>query len=264
MNNRTGAHLVIPCFNEEARLPVSAFTEFLSTVDVTVVFVNDGSSDGTARTIAKIESQSPGQVSVLSLTVNRGKAEAVRAGLRHAIDLGADLVGYADADLATPLEEVARVRATLAESPASIAMGCRVALLGARIERTPFRHYCGRVFATGASLVLRLPVYDTQCGAKWLRVSGELRAALIDPFISRWAFDVELLGRLLAGAPGVEPLPPTAIVEVPLRRWSHVAGSKLRFGAMVRACADLARIGHDLRRRRARASGCVTAWVSAR
>ena len=66
------------------------------------------------------------------------------------------------------------------------------------------RHYVGRLFATASSLILDMTVYDTQCGAKVLRAGPALRAALATPFHSRWAFDVELLGRLHNGVGGAD------------------------------------------------------------
>jgi len=136
-----------------------------------------------------------------------------------------------------------------------VVLGSRVARMGAEILRHPMRHYLGRVFATAASLVLGAVVYDTQCGAKCFRDSPALRSALGRPFLSRWAFDVELLGRLLTGEPGVAPLDASAFVEVPLLRWRDVAGSKLRARAMVGAVIDLVRIRRDLRRRARARSG---------
>ena len=74
-----------------------------------------------------------------------------------------------------------------------------------------------------ASIILKLPVYDTQCGAKAFRASAALSRALEEPFHARWAFDVELIGRLLANGLGCRDF-----VEVPLRRWVDVGGSRLR------------------------------------
>lgn len=235
--------LVIPCFNEAARLPREAVRELLAGDDLEVVLVDDGSTDATLELLESIRSGSGGRVTVLALPANRGKAEAVRRGLLSALDR-AEVVGYADADFATPPDEILRLAGAIRASRADAVLGSRVAVLGAEIRRNPVRHYLGRVFATGASTVLRRPVYDTQCGAKLLRVTDGLRAALDRPFRSHWAFDVELLGRLWAADPACE------VIEVPLRRWRDVKGSKIGPTAMVRAGLELLLIARDLRRAR--------------
>ena len=63
-------------------------------------------------------------------------------------------------------------------------------------------------------------------------------------------FDVELLGRLVYPEQGIEPTPVGAIVEVPLRSWHDVAGSKLGLRDMWHAAFDLARITRETRLRR--------------
>ena len=123
-------------------------------------------------------------------------------------------------------------------------------MLGYDIDRSAVRHYLGRVFATAASLILQARVYDTQCGAKLFRAGPALHGALATPFLSRWAFDVEFLGRLLIGSPAVPPLPLSAIVEVPLPVWHDVKGSKLGLGGMARTLRDLALVASDMAARR--------------
>jgi glycosyltransferase involved in cell wall biosynthesis len=241
--------IVVPCYNEAGRLDREAFAAFAAAGRARLLLVDDGSRDATARVLDDLRAAAPDNVGVLGLERNQGKAEAVRLGLLRALGEGATVVAYADADLSTPFDEVLRVVTVVTDEAAEVALGSRVARMGADIRRRPARHYLGRVFATGASWVLEAVVYDTQCGAKCFRDSPALRAALDAPFLSRWAFDVELLGRLLTGAPGVAALDPAVFLEVPLARWRDVAGSKLRAGAMAGALADLLRIRADLRRR---------------
>jgi glycosyltransferase involved in cell wall biosynthesis len=231
--------LVVPCYNEARRLDRAELLRLsLARDDLTLLFVDDGSSDGTAAVVGALQEASP-RVALHRLPANVGKAEAVRAGLRAALAGGAELVGYADADLATPVDELLRLIDLAGETPAAVVLGARVRLLGTSIERRAARHYLGRVFATVASIILELPVYDTQCGAKLFRRTPTLVAALEAPFRSQWAFDVELLHRIAHGTAGSPPLPVEAFLEIPLRRWRDVSGSKLRPGAMIRAGVDL-------------------------
>jgi len=145
--------VVIPCYQEEMRLEHEAI-DVLCARDISVLLVDDGSSDGTLALLRRIEARAPDKISVLPLSPNRGKAEAVRLGMLDALARGASQVGFADADMATPASEMVRLVRALEESPALIAvMGSRIARAGAHIDRKPSRHYLGRVFSTLASLV---------------------------------------------------------------------------------------------------------------
>ncbi|HWL43526.1 MAG TPA: glycosyltransferase [Ilumatobacter sp.] len=241
--------VVVPCFDEAARLDSAGLTELADAVAL-VVFVDDGSTDATPAVLAALASTRPDRVEVLQQPANTGKAEAVRAGLRHVADRY-DIVGYFDADLATPVGELVRMAELLDGRPdCQAVLASRVALLGHSVQRRAARHYLGRMYATGASLVLGVPVYDTQCGAKLFRTSPALRAALDTAFPDRWSFDVELLARLLRPAPGVEPVGADQLVEMPLREWSDVGGSKLRPTAAARSLIALAGVRRRMRLRR--------------
>ena len=228
--------LIIPAWNEAARLQDGAFLDFVARQAlVDLRFVDDGSTDETPARLDAIRCQAPERIVVQRLEQNWGKGEAVRLGLRAALDAGYPLVGYLDADLAAPLDTALLLREALNADPAlALVLGSRIKLLGWRIRRSERRHYLGRVFATFASLTLGLAVYDTQCGAKALRAGPATDAALAVPFLSRWLFDVELIARLRdAGA---------AMREVPLPFWEDPGGSSVRTRDFLRAPVELWRI----------------------
>jgi glycosyltransferase involved in cell wall biosynthesis len=225
------AAVVIPCFNEASRLAVDAIrAELGRALEVDLVLVDDGSSDGTRARLDDVRRGLETRVEVLGLERNQGKAEAVRRGLLAALERQPAYVGYWDADLATPIEVIEDFRRLMeAKRKVEIMTGARAALLGRRIERKPLRHYVGRVFATAASLTLSLPIYDTQCGAKMFRVLPHTRELFAEPFVGRWVFDVEILARRqkLArerGLPRVED----CLYEFTLELWRDVAGSKVK------------------------------------
>lgn len=240
-----GATIVVPCFDEEQRLDIDAFSRSRDTMSF--VFVDDGSTDRTLEMLDELRSCDPGRFDLVHLRRNRGKGEAVRQGMLRAIGTGTPIVGYLDADLSTPLEEMERlIRIILSTSGVHGLFGSRVRLLGHQIERRPFRHFGGRVFAALTTAVLRLPLYDTQCGAKVFRNSATTLAAFEEPFASRWIFDVELIGRLAQALHQAGQDPWQALREAPLEHWSDVSGSKLGVLDGFRAFADLLRIRRRL------------------
>jgi len=245
--------VVVPCFNEAHRLDVEAFVEARHRhPHLRFLFVDDGSTDATGAVLARMAARDPDGLLCLTLPANRGKGEAVRQGLERAFALETDVVGYLDADLATPIDELVSMADALGDPEVLVVLGSRVALLGRDIRRSPWRHYTGRVFATLASLVLGLRVYDTQCGAKLFRNVEPLRAVFDRPFVSPWAFDVEILARLrqLERAGRTAPVE-RIVVEVPLRRWTDVRGSKVGLAGGVVAGLRLLQIWWRYRRPRA-------------
>ena len=240
--------VVVPCYNEAERIDLGGFIPFVM-AGAEVLFVNDGSTDGTPALLDQFAASAP-TVRAVHLTRNVGKAEAVRIGLLAAVEAGAAIVGYLDADLATSAGEFMRLIEHLDDtSGCEVVLGSRVALLGRHIERRMWRHYTGRVFATGASIVLGMPVYDTQCGAKAFRVSPALRDALAEPFSSRWSFDVELIGRLARGSKRCSGISTEAFLEVPLNEWHDRPGGQLGIGASIKATAALPKIAWKIRHR---------------
>jgi dolichyl-phosphate beta-glucosyltransferase len=240
------AAIVIPCFNEEERLDQAAFERFAAeTPEVSYVFVDDGSADDTKRILEELADRLSGRASVVALEKNSGKAEAVRRGVNCALERQPDYVGFWDADLATPLDVIREFSGLLDTHPQiQMIMGARVQLLGRRIERSPLRHYAGRIAATAISTVLGLRVYDTQCGAKLFR-SDAARELFGEPFRTRWIFDAEIIARLIArlGAHSSRAAR-DVIYEYPLHMWMDVRGSKIGPSDYLRAAVDLHRIYH--------------------
>jgi glycosyltransferase involved in cell wall biosynthesis len=240
----TDVAIVIPCFDEAARLDVGACRDALVRQPaLSLVFVNDGSADGTQRLVDALAAEQPARVAALTLERNGGKAEAVRRGVLRAAAAGARLVGYWDADLATPLTAVPDFVRVLDDDPqAQLVLGSRVQLLGRTIRRRPRRHYIGRVFATAASLLLGLAVYDTQCGAKLLRATPRMLQPFQRPFELRWCFDVELLARLLGMQARGEIDVERQCIELPLMAWEDRSGSKLGLRQVPQVLAELVRL----------------------
>lgn len=237
--------VVIPCYDEARRLNLPAFREYTRTIPrVQFLFVNDGSADDTLAMLESLKAEFPAVVDVLNMPRNAGKAEAVRHGVLEALRRGCEFVAFWDADLSTGLEEIEPFRNIMRDRPEiEMVFGSRVNLLGRQIERKLSRHYLGRIFATVVAFALRLPIYDTQCGAKMFRVTDDLQRVFDQPFISRWIFDVEIIARFLVlRKNGTGPAVRSIIVEKPLVKWTDVAGSKLRPRHFFRVTSDFARI----------------------
>ena len=237
--------IVIPCYNEEHRLPTGEIATFLARhPDVFVWLIDAGSSDKTGDVIDNLAQKGPTQVSTIHLEHNVGKAEAVRQGMIGILPLcDAAWFGYWDADLAAPLEEIDHLL-SCAEEQTRLLMCSRAKRLGARAERRIWRRVLGKIMAGLISLMLKFPFYDTQCGAKLIHHEAA-RDIFSDKFLSRWLFDVEIIARTIEKYPNDSIR--SRILEVPVHHWKEIPGSKLMFKHMLISLVDLVRIYFKLR-----------------
>jgi len=215
--------IVLPAFNEEARLgpALDELFGYLCAVPagtlparVEVLVVDDGSTDGTAQLVrgrseyvpdgpgagaaptaaaepgVAAEAGKPNCPSLRLMTIQHsGKGGAVRAGMLAA---DGDLLAFADADMATPPDQLPKLVDALAT--ADLALGSRIQADGSdmRVSQPRFRRLVGRLFRFAAQMWVTGPIRDTQCGFKGFRrepardLFGRLRITSI-------VFDVDVI-----------------------------------------------------------------------
>ena len=203
--------LVIPAHNEEHRIDrtLRAYREqIVSGTRVTVAL--DRCTDGTADAV-RPHLEDP-RVRMLEFP-KLGKGGVLMEAFRHC---DAELVGFVDADCATPPREIGRLAEAAGKADGAIASRRHpAAVLPA--ARPVSREVSSAGFAFGVQRLFRLPYSDTQCGAKVFR--RDVVAAALPLLSSRdFLFDVDLL--VTARRLGYQ------IVEVP-SVWIDQEGSRV-------------------------------------
>lgn len=217
---RLRAFVVIPAYNEAARLPrlLAELAGYLPRevqapdLDVRFCIVDDGSrpEEFSAEERLIRDAGLGDAVRLVRLASNQGKGAAIRAGFEIGLAEGFDYLGFFDADCSVGVQELHRalVHLVAAHRDAGVTgvIGSRVRMLGRRVERNPVRHSLGRVFATFVSVWFRQPVYDSQCGLKIFE-RETLRRHLQVPEDRRWVWDTQLILSMLHAGERIHELP---------------------------------------------------------
>lgn len=212
--------IVIPAFNEAARLPraLEKIRAYLLErgFDAEVLVVDDGSTDATAATAREAELHWPDAlrgVRLVSNGENRGKGYSVRHGM---LEARGEIALFTDADLSAPIEEFDKLLAALVDG--DVAIGSRAVdrrLIS--VHQSRLREIAGIIFNRFVRIFTGLAFEDTQCGFKAF-VMGRARVIFEQQRIERFGFDPEIL--FLAKRHGLR------CVEVPVR-WAHDPATKV-------------------------------------
>jgi glycosyltransferase involved in cell wall biosynthesis len=236
--------LVLPAFNEAERIG-PALDELFGWLGspgaqtlpprIRVLVVDDGSTDMTAHLVldrpeSAVPEDAPVRLELLRVP-HGGKGAAVKEGMLAATG---DVVVFADADMATPPDQLPTLLAALAD--ADVALGSRIQPDGSdmRASQPAYRRMLGRIFHGLASIWVVGPVQDTQCGFKGFRLAAA-REVFGRQVVTSIVFDVELI--YLVRRLGYR----VAIVPI---RWADRRGSRMHPGPglALRVAWDLFRI----------------------
>lgn len=208
--------LIIPVYNEEARIPknIGEIFSFLKTftLNTEVIFVNDGSTDDTLEILK--DRQKEFDFKIESYEENQGKGYAIRQGV---FSITGDWMAFFDIDLATPIAELKKLPELFGEGD-KIIIGNRN-LSGSLIKRkeSPTRVFLGGGF-TLISRIFVPKITDFTCGFKCFESSVAKKLFSVAK-INRWGFDTELL--FLARLYGY------SIKQIPVS-WKHDDDSRVR------------------------------------
>jgi dolichyl-phosphate beta-glucosyltransferase len=192
MSNSPYLSLIIPAYNEINSIggTLAAVRSFLDrqTYDYEIIVAADG-DDGTREAVAELAGGDE-RISVIGSAERGGKGRGIRNGVALA---QGHIIGFADADYKTPIEELEKLLPWL-DQGYDMAIGSR-AVTGVRIERKQplYRRLGSRAFGIAVHMTIGLwNIHDTQCGFKFFR--GDVARDLFSrQQIDGYMFDVEIL-----------------------------------------------------------------------
>ncbi len=241
--------IVVPVYNEVKRFNLHYWNELLSDKDLGLIFVNDGSNDGTKDVLDNFVNQlhdasSKSRVTIINLKKNLGKATAVQKGIQTAFKLDAKprTIAYLDADGAflgsEVLEKLSHYEYNEICLPSEnfcnrpYFWSSRVALSGTDIDRKLSRHYINRIVMTMLCWGMQSAPYDSQSGFKIFPACIHVSRLFSEKFQTKWLFDLELFIRIreseadkTKNKKGVYVK--TGVIEFPIQSWKDIPGSKL-------------------------------------
>ena len=181
--------VVIPAKDEAAT--IGELLDRISRVpdhDLLPIVVDDGSTDGTAG-IARGRG-----ALVVSHGTNRGLGAAVRTGLRAAVETGAPVVAYLDADLEYSPEDIPRLLEPVLAGRADYVLGSRfLGEAGGVGGMKLYRRLGNHAFTALLSLLTRQRITDGQTGMRAFSREAARRAEIIHDFNYAQVLTLDLL-----------------------------------------------------------------------
>ncbi len=241
---RPSVWVCVPTYNERENLAAMAARRLevfdASEMDGHLLVIDDGSPDGTGQIADDLAGREP-RIQVLHRTEKSGLGPAYRAGFRHAMAHGAELIMEMDCDFSHDPAAVPSLVA--AAQDADLVLGSRYVTGGGVADWGLVRRFISRGGSLYAQTILGVHVKDLTGGFKCFR-REVLEALPLDEVGSAgYVFQIEMTYRAL--------LQGFTVVEVPITFTDRTEGtSKMSKGIVLEAVALVPRLRWRLGRRR--------------
>ncbi len=189
--------IVIPAYNEERRIgeTLKVYSDYFENVvksgdmDYEILIVINNTSDKT-EDVVKLFQKRNANIKYLNFRQG-GKGFAVRKGFEDALKRKNDLIGFVDADLATPPKAFNELIKNIRDYDGAIASRWHPSSI-IKTRQTLLRKITSKGFNFLVKSILFLNLSDTQCGAK-LFTRKAVESIVGDINLTEWAFDVDFL-----------------------------------------------------------------------
>ncbi len=212
--------IIIPAYNEEERIgkTLEEYSKYFNSlnknnaIDYEIIVVINGTTDNTEKVVIDCEKLN-NKIKHLNFKKG-GKGFAILEGFKYVSEKNKGLVGFVDADMATPPEEFYKLVTSIGNYNGVIASR---GLRESEVKTSLSRKLTNRGFNLVVKLILFLPFSDTQCGAKIFDHKA-INFLIKNMSFTQWAFDIEMLYILLKNNFKIKEIP---------TRWFDKQGSKI-------------------------------------
>ena len=222
--------IIIPAYNEEERIPktLNSYLDYLKgKINFEILVIINGCTDNTLEVVKKI-AQKNKEIKYVDIGKVASKGIAVTEGFKLA---DSELIGFVDADLATPPNAFYDLVKNIWDYDAVIASRW---MKNSKINKSQplTRIIAGRSFNILVNLLFNLKLKDTQCGAKLFKKTA-LKDILADIGKTRWAFDVDVLYLLKRKNYKTKEIP---------TEWSEPGGSHVKIKTVIEMFLSIVRL----------------------
>ena len=184
--------IIIPTYNEKENIERMIRTLLALEHSFDVLVVDDGSPDGTAAIVKRLQAEFEGRVFLIERSGKLGLGTAYIAGFKWSLNAGYEYIFEMDADFSHNPDDVPRLYEACAKDGADLSVGSRY-VTGVNVVNWPMGRVLMSYFASKyVRLITRLPVYDTTAGFNCYRRSVLETIDLDAIRFKGYAFQIEM------------------------------------------------------------------------